>query len=271
MILSPNHTITKHCWRVPGRCCVERRSPRRVRPRFLYRDPYLTIDLEAHRVYVHEQPVQLTPYEFRLLVYLVQSAGQVCTYADILENVWGWDGEESSAQIQVYISHLRHKIEPDPQKSSLHHHGSPLRLSFRTCPLKPPGSEKIFKNPSKLFLIFPIRYFQQEIQRQILTNPNQRRAMVARTPSLTRRAAGSNRPAYAALRIPLSRSRSRSTAGPPAGHIAPPSVAARLGVSIEHPPPPGAVDAVGNWYAGTWRQCARPFRRQRDRFGCSCS
>ena len=81
----------------------------------LYRDPYLTIDLGEHRVYIQEQPVQLTPYEFRLLVYLVQNAGQVCTYAHILENVWGWSGEESSAQIQVYISHLRHKIEPDPQ------------------------------------------------------------------------------------------------------------------------------------------------------------
>jgi two-component system KDP operon response regulator KdpE len=77
-------------------------------------DGYLRIDLAGRQVWAGDEPVQLTATEFRLLAYLVENAGQVLTYAQILDHVWGWECRESVDYVHVYVSHLRHKIEWDP-------------------------------------------------------------------------------------------------------------------------------------------------------------
>jgi two-component system KDP operon response regulator KdpE len=86
------------------------RSPQQT----LFDDGYLTIDVAGHQVQVDGEPVPLTATEYRLLVYLVEHAGQVLTYEQILGHVWGWEYRESVDYVHVYISHLRHKIEWDP-------------------------------------------------------------------------------------------------------------------------------------------------------------
>jgi two-component system KDP operon response regulator KdpE len=80
----------------------------------VFDDGYLLIDFAGHRVQVDGEPVPLTATEYRLLVYLVKHAGQVLTYEQILDHVWGWEYRESVDYVHVYISHLRHKIEWDP-------------------------------------------------------------------------------------------------------------------------------------------------------------
>jgi two-component system KDP operon response regulator KdpE len=82
---------------------------------FIYNDGYLLIDLRKHRVQVNNQPAQLSSTEFRLLTYLLQNAGQVLTYQNILDKVWGWEYQDSVDYVHVYISHLRRKIEADPR------------------------------------------------------------------------------------------------------------------------------------------------------------
>jgi DNA-binding response OmpR family regulator len=81
-----------------------------------YQDDYLTIDLAAHKVLVNGEQVKLTPTEFRLLAYLAQNAGRVCTFQNILENVWGWEYRDSPDYVHVYVSHIRGKIERDPKR-----------------------------------------------------------------------------------------------------------------------------------------------------------
>ena len=78
-------------------------------------DGYLIIDLDEHRVVIQDEPIKLTKTEYRLLAYLVQNGGVVLTFQQILENVWGWDYQDSIQYVHVYISRLRRKIEPDPQ------------------------------------------------------------------------------------------------------------------------------------------------------------
>lgn len=80
-----------------------------------YNDSYLLIDVRKHRVQVDGQAVQLSSTEFRLLAYLLQNAGQVLTYQNILDKVWGWEYQDSIDYVHVYISHLRRKIEADPR------------------------------------------------------------------------------------------------------------------------------------------------------------
>ncbi len=88
---------------------VLRRStlPSRFQKTGIYRDDYLTIDLNQHRVLVNGTPVKLTPTEYRLLAYLFTNAGRLLTFHQILQNVWGY--------VHVHLSNLRQKLEPDPK------------------------------------------------------------------------------------------------------------------------------------------------------------
>jgi two-component system alkaline phosphatase synthesis response regulator PhoP len=81
----------------------------------LYKDGYLDIDLEARRVLVGGEPVQLTATEYRLLSHLLENAGRVLTYDQILEHVWGWECQDSVGYVHVYVWHLRQKLEQDPR------------------------------------------------------------------------------------------------------------------------------------------------------------
>jgi len=96
---------------------VLRRSEQLADPEDLqiYNDSYLLIDLRKHRVQVDGQAVQLSSTEFRLLAYLLQNAGQVLTYQNILDKVWGWEYQDSIDYVHVYASHLRRKLEADPR------------------------------------------------------------------------------------------------------------------------------------------------------------
>lgn len=96
---------------------VLRRSEQLAEPedQQIYNDSYLLIDLRKHRVQVDGQAVQLSSTEFRLLAYLLQNAGQVLTYQNILDKVWGWEYQDSIDYVHVYVSHLRRKLEADPR------------------------------------------------------------------------------------------------------------------------------------------------------------
>jgi DNA-binding response OmpR family regulator len=81
-----------------------------------YDDGHLAINLEQRQVQVDGAPVRLTPTEYRLLAYLYQHAGQMRTYDQILENVWGPECEGSVQYIHVYLHRLRHKLEAEPNQ-----------------------------------------------------------------------------------------------------------------------------------------------------------
>jgi two-component system KDP operon response regulator KdpE len=84
------------------------------RRKTVFDDGYLSIDLSSHQVFVGGGRVRLTTTEYRLLAYLIENAGRVLTYEQILEHVWGWEYRDSVDYVHVYISHLRRKIEWDP-------------------------------------------------------------------------------------------------------------------------------------------------------------
>ena len=67
-----------------------------------------------------DQPLNLTPIEFRLLVYLVVHAGQALSRTQIIEAVWGFTPDlESERTVNVHIRRLREKVELDPSRPSL--------------------------------------------------------------------------------------------------------------------------------------------------------
>ena len=84
--------------------------------RLAYSDDYLTVDLETRQVLARGKPVKLTATEYKLLAYMVQNAGQELTFRQILENVWGWEYQDSVNYVHVYMWHLRQKLEAAPKQ-----------------------------------------------------------------------------------------------------------------------------------------------------------
>ncbi len=78
-----------------------------------YADEYLSVDLDTRRVRVGGQEIRLTPTEFRLLATFIQRRGQVLTFQQLLEQVWGFEYTSEHHYPRIYVSHLRRKIEPD--------------------------------------------------------------------------------------------------------------------------------------------------------------
>jgi two-component system KDP operon response regulator KdpE len=74
----------------------------------------LEIDLAQRMVKRAGREIDLTRIEFDLLAYLAQNADRVITTKMILEKVWGPDYIEDARTLRVHVSHLRKKIEPDP-------------------------------------------------------------------------------------------------------------------------------------------------------------
>ena len=71
----------------------------------------IRLDPAARRVWRGEVEVVLTAREFSLLAFLVRHRGDVVPKRHILEAVWGFDFEGDPNIIEVYIRHLRNKID----------------------------------------------------------------------------------------------------------------------------------------------------------------
>jgi two-component system response regulator VicR len=78
-------------------------------------DGRLVIDPASHQVSARGEIVDLTPTEYKLLLYLAYNTGHVLTYDQILESVWGPGYEDSPSSVKVYVRRLRQKIETDPR------------------------------------------------------------------------------------------------------------------------------------------------------------
>ena len=68
----------------------------------------------AKTVTVDGEPVTLTPIEYNILKFLMQSPGKVYSTKALYEAVWQESAFGSEGAVAVHIRHLREKIEIDP-------------------------------------------------------------------------------------------------------------------------------------------------------------
>jgi two-component system alkaline phosphatase synthesis response regulator PhoP len=59
------------------------------------------------------KPVRLSAQEFKLLVYLVRHPNVVLSRDELLDAVWGHQGARETRTVDVHVSWLRQKLEPD--------------------------------------------------------------------------------------------------------------------------------------------------------------
>jgi two-component system KDP operon response regulator KdpE len=77
-------------------------------------DEYLRMDFGRREIWVGGKLIKLRPTEYRLLYHLVQNAGWVMTYDQLLSKVWGYEYRDEPHYVRLYVNYLRQKIEPDP-------------------------------------------------------------------------------------------------------------------------------------------------------------
>lgn len=68
------------------------------------------LDLLSRRAERGELSVRLPEREAELLAYLMRHAGSVCTHAEILSSVWGYDHDPGTNVVHVYIGYLRRRL-----------------------------------------------------------------------------------------------------------------------------------------------------------------
>ena len=88
---------------------LRRTKPDELEQAFLSCGP-LSIDEQAHKVFLDKEEIALSPTEFRLLVLLLENKNRVLTKELLLDRIWGIDFAESTAVVDTFISYLRKKI-----------------------------------------------------------------------------------------------------------------------------------------------------------------
>jgi two-component system KDP operon response regulator KdpE len=91
-------------------------SPSDGAARLQFDNGRLIIDRAAGRIWVRGAEVDLSPTEYRLLVYLASHSGQVLSPTQILHQVWGSEYEAELGYIKSYIRLVRAKIEENPRQ-----------------------------------------------------------------------------------------------------------------------------------------------------------
>ncbi len=79
-------------------------------------DDRLKIDFGRREIWVEGNLVQLRPTEYRLLFHLVQNAGWVMTYDQMLTKVWGYEYRDEPHYVRLYVNYLRQKLEENPSE-----------------------------------------------------------------------------------------------------------------------------------------------------------
>ena len=73
----------------------------------------LLLNPATHEVERAGQPIALTAREYELLLLFMRHPRQVLTREQILEQIWGYQTEVDTNVVDVFIGHLRQKLEAD--------------------------------------------------------------------------------------------------------------------------------------------------------------
>ena len=80
----------------------------------------LTLDTVTRQAQRGGVAVELTAREYRLLEFLLRSAGRICGRMAILEKVWDYDFDPGTNLVDVYVRRLRDKIDAGFEPKLLH-------------------------------------------------------------------------------------------------------------------------------------------------------
>ncbi len=74
----------------------------------------LTIDTANSSVLLNNQPVHLTPIEFKLLFIMAKKPGKVFSHRQLLSEVWGSEYVDDTHYLRIHMGRLRARLEKNP-------------------------------------------------------------------------------------------------------------------------------------------------------------
>ncbi len=80
----------------------------------------LSLDMVSHKVNRNGEEIELTGKEYSLLEYFMRNEGKVLTRTMIAEHVWDYNFDTFTNVIDVYVNHLRKKIDKKYPVKLLH-------------------------------------------------------------------------------------------------------------------------------------------------------
>jgi len=80
----------------------------------------LQLDIVARKALRGEKVIELTGKEYALLEYFIRNSNRVLTRTVISEHIWHYNFDTGTNVVDVYINHLRSKIDDGFDKKLLH-------------------------------------------------------------------------------------------------------------------------------------------------------
>ena len=82
---------------------------------FSFKD--LELNIESRLLKKGEQLIELTKKEYDLLLMLMKNINRVLTREILLENIWGYDVDIETNVVDVFVRHLRSKLDVEDKES----------------------------------------------------------------------------------------------------------------------------------------------------------
>jgi two-component system KDP operon response regulator KdpE len=95
---------------------VRRRAVSEEEPETVLRFGDLELDLLKKRVKLEDEPIHLTPTEYRLLESMATNPGKLLTHSWLLRKVWGPGYGTESNYLRLFVRQLRQKLKDSPSE-----------------------------------------------------------------------------------------------------------------------------------------------------------
>ena len=80
----------------------------------------LELDLQTRKARRNDTNIELTSKEFKLLAYLMRHSSRTVSDRELIEQVWGMNFDPKTNVVNVYLHHLRNKIDRDQPVKLIH-------------------------------------------------------------------------------------------------------------------------------------------------------
>lgn len=99
---------------------LTRRTAPQATPTTVLKFDDLELDTVAHQAKRRQRHIELTAKEYALLEYLMRHPRQALSRTLIRESIWGYDYYGASNVVDVYVGHLRRKLEAKGEPPLIH-------------------------------------------------------------------------------------------------------------------------------------------------------
>lgn len=80
----------------------------------------LQLDTVTHKARRGDKMIELTAREYSLLEYFMRNVNRVLSRSTISEHIWNYDFDSGTNVVDVYVNHLRNKVDDGFQRKLLH-------------------------------------------------------------------------------------------------------------------------------------------------------